>query len=551
MALRAPASLRSSPARALAAALVVLGGSAALAGPPPDRGRVRDTTPRRAFLDVGRAAGLKLGDAVELWRGGRTVGRCVIDQIADHAASCPIEARVGDTLALPQLPPSEERASPGERPAPPAPLTEDERARLAGPFDKVDYRGASTSLGARLGLLRAELGHAVWVSLPDRTFQTTRIDLALDGLNLRFGGMRAYAHLSALLHEQQPAERRFRAGDKAQLYVWDLQASSREVGRPFVLSVGRILPYHAPGLTIVDGAQVGWRSRDGAAEVGALGGTVPAAMTLYPSARWIGGLYYGVSHAAKRAFFPLVRHEARLSARDTAIGRRVELEALAQAWVHRYVDVGASARGVADLADPTHPRLEAARASLGIHPSSSVRALASFRYLDARTDDPDALAASLLSRGRWLYAEGDVAWTPRSWLSLSAHGGVAHEGEAAAARQYLGGEVGFPRLFRSLGGLSLGYREEFGWLAGRTAHAAAHLTFDERVRLLLRGSYFEDGLPAATLREAGAWLMVDGRLWRWLSLRASALGRVQLAPRAEEQAPPWGVVARLDVVGAW
>ena len=54
-----------------------------------------------------------------------------------------------------------------------------------------------------------------------------------------------------------PAEQRFRHGEVAQIYLWEAAFSSREVGRQFTISVGRIWPYHTPGLTLLEAASVG------------------------------------------------------------------------------------------------------------------------------------------------------------------------------------------------------------------------------------------------------------------------------------------------------
>jgi hypothetical protein len=550
--LRVP-SLLTGAGVALALGVATVATAAAAAR---ERGKVRYVTARRAYLDAGKLEGLKLGDALELFRGGHKAATCKIDQLADHSASCFADARVGDSFARPSTsaaapaPPPRAQSTPAIEPTA-------AQARLAEvPVEKVDFKPSKTMRGGdALPLVTASIGHTAFVTFGGGQFEQESVDLALNGLDMRFGGFRAYAHLTALIYSQRPNNVRFRPGDVFQLYVWDLEASSREVGRSFVASVGRIWPYNAPGLTLVDGAQVGWRSRSGDAEVGVLGGTIPEAMTLYPSARWLGGFYYGVSYARPRkTWFRLFRHEARLSLRETvANGPLLEFEALAQAWVQRTVDVGADARASMGMGDWRTPHFDAARISIGLHPLANLRGLMSFRYLDSRTVDPDALMPSFFSTGRWYYADVDMAYSPLPWISVSVLGGAAYEVEGLTlGREYLGGEFAFPLLFGGIGGLSIGYREELGWMSGRTAYLGLNASLSSRFRFLSRASFFDDTLATNNeLREIGLYGMLDARLYRWLSLRASALSRVQLTPGSGSGGTNVGLVARGELVGAW
>jgi hypothetical protein len=513
----------------------------------PPRGRVRHATARRAYLDAGKSDGLKLGDKLQLVRNARPMGECKIDQLADHGASCLADARVGDTVTLPAPPPE-----PPPAPPPPqvTPVDPSVQTRLdASGFVKVDFKRSPGRLSGALPLIDVSIGHTAFITFNGGQFEQERLDFALEGLSLRFGGFRAFAQLTALVYSQRPSNVRFRPGDVFQIYVWDLEASSREVGRSWTLSVGRVWPHHAPGLTVMDGLQVGWRSKSGDAEVGVLGGTLPDASTLYPSPRWIGGLYYGVTHAGGRnSVLRLFRHEARLSARDTALGPQLELEGLMQAWITRWVDVGAQTRATIGAGDWALPRFEAARASLGVHPKIPLRLYANFRYLDSRVADPDALTASLFSTGRWFYSDADCSWDATRWLTLSLHGGEAQRTDTSLGRQYVGVDVVFPNAFRGNGGISLGYQEEFGWIAGRTANLQLTGNLPDRMRLQLRAAYFED-VPTANshIHELGLYLSVDARLWRWLSLRISVLNRLGL----DGGKTPVGLVGRAELAGAF
>jgi hypothetical protein len=73
-----------------------------------------------------------------------------------------------------------------------------------------------------------------------------------------------------------------------------------------------------------------------------------------------------------------------------------------------------------------------------------------------------------------------------------------------------------------------------------------------RFRFLGRASFFDDTLATSNeLREIGLYLMLEARLYRWLSLRASAMSRLQLTPNSGEGSTNAGLVARGELVGAW
>jgi hypothetical protein len=65
------------------------------------QGHVEFVTQHRVYLDRGGADGLGLHQAVQLLRNGRPVGRCTIEALSDHAASCRAgRARIGDAFRL-------------------------------------------------------------------------------------------------------------------------------------------------------------------------------------------------------------------------------------------------------------------------------------------------------------------------------------------------------------------------------------------------------------------------------------------------------------------
>jgi hypothetical protein len=525
----------------------------ALAAAP--RGRVTGVSAKRAYLDAGKKQGLALGQSIQLTRNGKPSVTCKIDQLADRTSACATaSARVGDSFAL-QVEPAAP-AAPKSLPPPPsaAELQAAADALVATPVEKVDFKGTTGAL-SRSGatLFTASVGHLAWVNFAGSDWQQERIELQLNGLDIHWAGFRAYAHVVALFQSLAPANRRFRPGDVAQVNVWELALSSREVGRSWTVSVGRVWPHHTPGLALLDGLQAGWRSKEGTAEVGVYGGMLPNAMTLYPQLQpWTAGLYYGHTIArGRKSALRLLQTEGRVGVRGTGPGPQLEVEWAMLADFARYVDLGAQARVSLGAGDWTRFSFDSARVTLGIRPYDRLRINASFRYLGPVVADYDNFATGLFSTNRAYHGTLDLVWDPRPWIALSLMGGTDWELDTGAGREYFGPELGFPRLLGQRAGMAVGYREELGWYAGRQAYVTFRYDADERVHLLLRVSYFEDRLNGSftdpSLRELGLYFFTDVRLARWLRLRASLMARVGVDGYVDTN--PAGINGRLELIG--
>jgi hypothetical protein len=149
-----------------------------------------------------------------------------------------------------------------------------------------------------------------------------------------------------------------------------------------------------------------------------------------------------------------------------------------------------------------------------------------------------------------MYATGDASWTPTRWLNLSLTGGATYEFASFIQRYYVGPDVSFPVLFGPVGGLGIGYREEFGYLAGRTAYVNFFTGPSSKLRFLARLSYIEDSASGLAQRDLGGYASADWQMMRWLALRASLMARggidsTLLAPTT----PRMSLTARLDLAG--
>jgi hypothetical protein len=319
-----------------------------------------------------------------------------------------------------------------------------------------------------------------------------------------------------------------------------------------------VWPWYVPGVAMFDGAQVGWRSKDGELEVGGFGGGVPDPVTLEPSFRrlaagaYVAGRYTGASGSTLR----LLQHEARVSFMSAPeYGNRVEAEGRVRAWLGSSTDVGAWVRlGLGDAMAPA--AVDAARLDVDVRPAEAWRLSGRVRYTGTMALDVPAPLDELSLRSRSVNADVTATWQPVPSLSAGVTGLLARDIETALARQLVGPELAFPRLFGNRGGLSLGYLEELGWMRGRSAHVQAVLRPAEPLRFLGRLSWFEEqsvdgSVEMPSTREVGLYASTEYSPARWLSVRVSVLARVAANELAEDTAPPGGLVGHASLAGSF
>ena len=123
-----------------------------------------------------------------------------------------------------------------------------------------------------------------------------RLDVAVRGAPVG-AGFALYADLSARRWSLRSGAVLVRPDEQNQLYVWEAELVRRPTQGGLLLALGRVRPWSAPGSTIIDGAQAGWRTR-GDVEFGLFGGGVPDPDTLAPSfQRATAGAYLSVQSA--------------------------------------------------------------------------------------------------------------------------------------------------------------------------------------------------------------------------------------------------------------
>jgi hypothetical protein len=509
---------------------------------PRGTGAVVYATAGRAYLDVGAADGLAPGAVVMARRGGAEAGRCTVDVVGDHHAACPASAlRPGDTLTFAAAP-----EPPGPALLPPLPTPEElavrARAAAEAPIARIEFRpDARREAGAGTGrrIIVAGFEHVSWASAGASTLSVERIDLALHGAPLGAG---------VLLDVEARAERwvpsanpRFRPEDDARLYLWQAQLTAPVSA--VRLSAGRILPYRILGATVFDGASASVRR--GNAELGLFGGAVPEPDTISPTGdRATGGGFWSLERAHGGG---ALRHEGRLAVvRSPELGTRVEATLSGRAFL-RAVDVSAEAQLGAGGEEQATALIDAARVDVAARPTRTVSAGASYRHTGL--DWPDAPEPALFP-GRSDAADAWGAVELGSFLRVGATGGFSRDAASGLDRSWVGPELGIPRLFGRRGGVMLGYLEEGGWLAGRSAYAQLFARPWDPVRLLGRATWAHAKTLGVDRDEVGLLASAAAELGRHFGLRLSALGRVPIGSEGGGSTP-WGVTGSASLYAAY
>lgn len=523
---------------------MLLVSSVAAARPRSVGGRVTFVAAGRAYLDRGRAAGLGIGDELELRRGRGKSASCKVVELADHFAACAgADVGVGDTFAAPRPPPRARGESTRKRPKP---ASAEElsawQARLArASFEKVDYRGDSVAATRVRGAI--ELGHAVWtrVEASRGTFQEERLAIDVVAADLGTPGLLLSARMTASYWSQRPDSARFRPDADAQLYVSEASLAYRRRGGP-VGAAGRLRPWFVPGLAVLDGVQLGWRSERAQLEVGAFAGGLPEPVTLEPSVeRWTAGVYATGDVALGDDV--LLRPSARAALLQVEDGRWVSAELDARTRIGRGVGLGARARADAPVDSPGRARLSAIAIDLDTRPHERLTLFASARRFDAWQELAE-LRPSLreVERGD-VGAQLDVT----DWLALVGVGGVTG-GDGAPRRGFVNPELRVWQVLPWRATLALGYMEELGYLGAHTVYVQGLGAPTEAVRLWTRLSYVHGAGDIAEWDEAGLNLGADAALAAWLRLRLSAFGQYGRFGGDAGEAPI-GLAARLSLVG--
>jgi hypothetical protein len=559
-------SLRSRRALALGLGLTIVGAAApiraaaAAAGGPgaPSTGHVVFVTDKRAYLDRGSLDGLEAHQTLQLYRSGRAAGSCTVDTIAVRQATCAGgRARVGDTFKAPG----------GRRPRPPRPpselpaLIDDATLRTRAVavaesrYDKVDFSG-KPAFRAHTNVL-ASPSFEVWPD-PAGGYSVERIDGAIQGVPLGSTGARFDAAFSAMRWQVPLALARFRPGQPSQFYLWESEISRRGSEGPTVFAVGRLWPWHTPGLTVLDGLQLGRQNEARTVEGGVYAGLIPTALGLAPSTdTWAGGLYGSVVEpGGVHSAFHLAREEARVGVWSApGVGLVAEGEALGQVWLGP-LTVGGGGHARVAAQPGARAVFDRAYVDLGVRPSLAFAAGLHARYLGPVLMPDAPLVGETPPVAGSMHAALDARWDPLGWLALAVFAGADADRDTGRRLAHGAAEIRLPRLFSAAGGLWLGAEAEEGWLRGRAAYAQLVGYVADRVQVLARATasatQFETPTESPNAHELAGYLRVEGTLTPTLRVRAWSSALLPLLVQGEPpaQARP-GLIVGSSVTGVF
>jgi hypothetical protein len=534
----------------------------------PVSGFVQFVTDKRAYLNRGALDGLAPRQVVPLTRGGRGAGSCTIDAVAEHQATCVGgRPRSGDAFRVMRTSARAGKRKPERAPVELPPLIDAKtlatRAAVVADttIEKVEFTG-KRAFGAN-STATVSPGFATWLTQPDPQggYAQERVDGAVHGVEIGSTGLRFDGAFSALRWHTPATLERFRSGTATQFYLWEAEASmrSREVGEGSrtVLAAGRIWPFHAPGLTLLDGVQIGRENEAKTAEGGAYGGLIPSAIGLVPAFDlWAAGVYGSlIQTGTKESLLRVAREEARVGIwHGGAAGTVTEAEGLFETWLGPWRFGGGGRLRWAPQVN-ARPVAERAHFDVGVRPSLTSGGGLQIRYLGA-TLLPDApLRAETVAGRGVVHAVADAHWDARPWLGFAVAGGGHREGDTERRQVFGWAEIRFLRLLGKLGGVWVGAEAEQGWVAGRSGYVQLVSRF-ERLQLLARGSFnatrFDDSAGGSTISEAGGYLSADGVILSWLRVRAWSMVRVPVALGGEAPvAGASGVIAGASLTGGF
>jgi len=513
----------------------VAGAAASSAGgaasrPAPGMGRVLFATDQRAYLDRGKRDGLAEKQSLPILRGGRVIATCTVERIAEHQATCTgARLHVGDGFRPPP-PPSSPAPKTTAAALPPvtATTTLQERAEAVGQtaLEKVDFKGKRLFGGRTRVLITPSL--AIWRTQSDAGPSTTleQIDGAIQSYDVGLAGLRLDAAFSALRWGGGSAAGRFRPDERTQFYLWQAEISRRTDAAGTVFAAGRIWPWHLPGLTLLDGVQVGRHDRDGSMEGGLYAGLLPTTLGLGPSTdAWAAGLYGMLTEVGQpRGLFRLARQTARLGMwHSPGAGWTADVEGAGQIWLGP-TSVSGGGRVRLGGGGGARPTLERAYLDFGMRPTLAFGGGLHLRYFGVGPGDAAVLVGEVPSNAGAVHAVADVHADPWTWLGVAGFTGLHHERDSGRDLRHGAGELRFPRLLGPFGGASAGAEIQEGWTRARVLYGQVLLragpAFVAMARVSASATQFQTPEAATNLHELGGSLNLDGPLAAWLRLRA-------------------------------
>jgi hypothetical protein len=400
------------------------------------------------------------------------------------------------------------------------------------------------------------MGFAAWGTTPGNPqYVAESLDVAFSGVPIGSTSLR-FSTAFSIIRMRTAAPPRFRPGVGTEFYLWNAEVSRRELDSQTVLAVGRIWPWHTPGLPMLDGLQLGRRSESGAVEGGAYAGLIPETVTLAPTFdAWTTGVYGALAQTGARTdLVRLAQEEARIGIRHSpTVGWVREAEALALVELGQAGFGGGARLRDAPEVDP-HPGFERVNAEAWFRTESGISARAQARYLGVAPEQQPFLRDELPRVLGGYHGFASLACDPAGGLGFALNAEAHHESESDLNQLAASADLHLPTLFGGTGGLWLGAAAGEGWLQTRSAYLQAMVTAP-RLRLVGRFggdvSRFATPISEAAVSELGGSLVAELRLAPHARLVARGLLRVPMAIAGVVPDATLGYVSNLDLVLAY
>ena len=522
-------------------------------------GRIVYVTDRRAYLDRGAQDGLAVQQTVQFLHNGRPVAKCVVEIVGRHDAVCTTSrAHPGDVFKVP-IARRTARAEP-KHPLPPLVPADALAARAdaiaTARFGKVDFTG--TRAAASATRIDFGAGFTVWSasSATAGKHAAEQLDFQIRHAPLGNSGMRLDASATAIRWQTWTGDLRFRPNTPTQLYLWEAEVSRREEDDLTVFAVGRLWPWHVPGVPMLDGAQVGRRNQDHTLEWGAYGGLMPNTVSLLPIFdNWAVGVYGGTATSgATGDLLRFTRAEARLGVRSSAtVGLVSEAEALTGLSFASFNTEGGARLRYSKMVDP-QPVFEMAHVDLRLRANAAVGGWLVLRYIGAPPEQQPLLTSELPSLRGGYHAALNLSWDLGLDLGLALLANAHLEPGTSLRENEAGLELRLP-LFGAAGGAWLGATLGEGWMRTRGGYVQILGRHGPRLVVIARltgdTSQFTTPREQANLTEVGGNLQAEVGLTARVRLRARGLVRV---PLFEQGTDPTGAgtsyVTGMDILVA-
>jgi hypothetical protein len=487
------------------------------------------------------------------------MGTCIVETAFDHQATCTgTHARPGDGFHLPSGAVARKRtASPPALPPVVEEKTLRERAAVLGEarYEKVDFNSSHAVVAHARASLQPQLTLWHTGSDPGGDYTLEELDGAVQAYDIGGSGLDFSAAFTAMRWGARAATGRFQPGSQSQFYLWEAEVTRRRSDAGTVVAIGRMWPWHTPGLMMLDGLQIGQRNSTDTAEAGIYAGMLPSTPTTMPStSSWAAGAYGTlVQTGSNQDTFRLARQEARVGVwSDPSTKLVTDADLLAQAWLGIW-SVALSGRALMAPSVRSGPAIDRASFDLGARPTASVGANLHLRYLGAPLPSTVTLVGELPTVRGMVSAFANFFWNVSDGLSLQAFASFNQERDTNQMIGTAGAELRLPHVSD---GLSLGGEAETGWLRGGLVYGQLATRFSARIHLLSRlsvsMSQFETPTSTPNLDELGGYLHLEGTLATWLRLRAWSLLRVPFLLEGELPTELYyGVVAGVSLAGAY